>query len=132
LTAETQCSRAATKLETDISPRSSRRSQRSEAATEFRIISRKDAKAAKRKKYLSELNVLGTLAGGISESKMFRILANLLKPRNFSSIVVRSEKNIRILRGLSALRGGIVSNFSLSERPPWLSTFETLKTLKSK
>src|SRR5215468_7209845 len=32
-------------------------SQRSEAATEFRIFSRKDAKAAKRKKYLSELSL---------------------------------------------------------------------------
>src|SRR5262249_57063612 len=37
------------------------RAQRSQAATEFRIISRKDAKAAKRKKYLSELSVLGAL-----------------------------------------------------------------------
>ena len=74
-------------------------SQRSEAATEFRIISRKDAKAAKRKKYLSELSVLGApsirlrtcLAGGISESEMFRMLENLPKPRNFSSIVVTKK-----------------------------------------
>src|SRR5215510_15613389 len=64
------------------------RTQRGEAATEFRIISRKDAKAAKRKKYLSELSVPGALAGGISESEMFRILENLPEPRNFSSIVV--------------------------------------------
>ena len=65
-----------------------------------RNISRKDAKAAKKKKkYLSELSVLGALAGGISESEMFRILENLPKPRNFSSIVVRSGKtsNFEIL-----------------------------------
>src|SRR5215475_2554401 len=62
------------------------------AVTEFRIISRKAAKAAKRKKYLSELSVLGALAGGISESEMFRILENLPKPRNFSSIVVHVTK----------------------------------------
>jgi hypothetical protein len=68
---------------------SPQRTQRGEAATEFRIISRKDAKAAKRKKYLSELSVLGALAGGLSESEMFRILESLPKPRNFSSVVVR-------------------------------------------
>src|SRR5262249_39732488 len=68
------------------------RAQRSQAATEFRIISRKDAKAAKRKKYLSELSVLGALAGGISESEMFGMLENLPKPRNFSSIVVHVTK----------------------------------------
>ena len=51
-----------------------------------------DAKAAKRKKYLFELSVLGALAGGISESEMFRILENLPKPRNFSSIVVHVTK----------------------------------------
>src|SRR5262245_41648688 len=76
------------------------RAQRSEAATEFRIISRKDAKAAKRKKYLSELSVLGApstrlrtcLAGGISESEMFRILENWPKPRNFSSIVSQRSR----------------------------------------
>src|SRR5262249_26823189 len=77
---------------TDInSPRST---QRVEAATEFRIISRKDAKAAKKKKkYLSELSVLGALAGGISESEMFRILENSPKPRKFSRIVVRRYQN---------------------------------------
>jgi hypothetical protein len=53
--------------------------QRGEVATEFRIISRKDAKTAKKKKkYLSELSVLGALAGEMSESEMFRILENLL------------------------------------------------------
>jgi hypothetical protein len=38
-----------------------------------RNISRKDAKAAKKKKqyFLSELGVLRALAGGISESEMF-------------------------------------------------------------
>jgi hypothetical protein len=67
-----------------------RHPQRGEAATEFRIISRKDAKAAKKnKKYLSELSVLGALAGEMSESEMFCILENLPKPRKFSSIVVR-------------------------------------------
>src|SRR5215471_15365433 len=80
---------------------SPRRTQRGEAATEFRIISRKDAKAAKKKKkYLSELSVLGApstrlrtcLAGGISESEMFRILENLPKPRNFSSIVSQRSR----------------------------------------
>src|SRR5262245_12444650 len=64
-----------------LTPRRSQRTQRGEAATEFRIISRKDAKAANRKKYLSELGVLGALAGGISESEMFRILESLPKPR---------------------------------------------------
>src|SRR5262249_24906430 len=42
------------------------------AATESRSISRKAAKAAK-KQYLSELGVLGALAGEISESEMFRV-----------------------------------------------------------
>jgi hypothetical protein len=47
-------------------------SQRGEAATESRIISRKDAKAAKKeKKYLSELSALGALAGEMAESEMF-------------------------------------------------------------
>src|SRR5262245_31796347 len=80
---------------TDInSPRRTRSTQRVEAATEFRIISRKDAKAAKKKKkYLSELSVLGALAGGISESEMFRILENSPKPRKFSRIVVRRYQN---------------------------------------
>src|SRR5215510_15112415 len=80
--------RPANKRKKQIGPRRARSSQRSEAATEFRIISRKDAKAAKRKKYLSELSVLGALARGISESEMFRILESLPKLRNFSSIVV--------------------------------------------
>src|SRR5215831_8043272 len=76
---------------TDIN--SPRRTQRGKAATEFRIISRKDAKAAKKKKkYLSELSVLGALAGGISESEMFRILENSPKPRKFR-IVVRRYQN---------------------------------------
>jgi hypothetical protein len=45
------------------------------AATGFRIISRKDAKAAKKKKkYLSELSVLGALAGEMPESEMFSYL----------------------------------------------------------
>src|SRR5262245_47432540 len=84
---------------TDInSPRRTRSTQRGEAATEFRIISRKDAKAAKKKKkYLSELSVLGALAGGISESEMFRILENSPKPRKFSSIVVRRHQNHGVL-----------------------------------
>ena len=46
-----------------------------------RNISRKDAKAAKKKKqYLSELGVLRALAGGISESEMFHVSENLREP----------------------------------------------------
>jgi hypothetical protein len=67
-------------------------SQRREAATEFRIISRKAAKGAKeKKKNLSALRVLGALAGRISESEMFRILQNLPKRPNFSSIALQSS-----------------------------------------
>src|SRR5215468_11333790 len=80
---------------TDIN--SPRRTQRGEAATEFRIISRKDAKAAKKNtKYLSELSVLDALAGGISESEMFRMLENSPKPHNFSSMVVRTPRSFGI------------------------------------
>ncbi len=59
------------------SPRSARRGQ---VATKSQSVSRKDAKAAK-KKNLSELGVLGALAGGLSESETFHVLENLRKPR---------------------------------------------------
>jgi hypothetical protein len=65
--------------------------KRGEAATESRIISRKDAKAAK-KKNGSGLGVLGALAREMSESEMFRILEDLPKPRKFSSIVAPSSQ----------------------------------------
>jgi hypothetical protein len=55
-----------------------------------RNISRKDAKAAKKKKkYLSELGVLRALAGGISESEMSHVSDHLRKPRKFSRLVVQ-------------------------------------------
>ena len=65
------------------------KAERGRAATKRRNISRKacpevnrrDAKAAKKKKkYLSELGVLGALAEGISESEMFHVSENLRKP----------------------------------------------------
>jgi len=54
-----------------------------------RNISRKDAKAAKKKiRLLSELGVLGAFAGGISESEIFYVSTNFYIPRELSNIIV--------------------------------------------
>ena len=95
----------------DMSPRST---QRGPAATKARNISRKDAKAAKKKKkYLSELGVLRALAGGISESDMVHVSENLRKLRKLSTLsVVRRSRRFRKL---------VLSNLltSCSSRPSW-------------
>ena len=69
------------------------------SATESWIISRKDAKAEKKKKkYLSELSVRGALAGEMSESEMFRTLEDSPKPRKFSSALRPTRCNPKTKR----------------------------------
>jgi hypothetical protein len=108
-----------------ISPRSARRPQRGEAATESRIISRKDAKAAKKKKkYLSELSVLGALAGEMSESEMFRTLEDLPKPAQIFKHSSTKDSEIITFQFLT----------SCSPRSSWLSVcldFDCASAVKS-
>jgi hypothetical protein len=59
------------------------------AVTEFRIISRKDAKAARENIYPT-LAFLASWREECPNPRMLRILENLPKPRKFSSIVVRA------------------------------------------